>query len=81
MWVVDQDQMNPHVAYKGYVVRVPHNLQLAVTYRIFSGRLRYIHLIKKDVELELGCNATIGSHVERLRRRVRGSAREKYSYS
>ena len=23
--VVDQDQLNPCVAYEGYVVRVPHN--------------------------------------------------------
>jgi hypothetical protein len=22
---VDQDQLNPYVAYEGYVVRVPHN--------------------------------------------------------
>jgi hypothetical protein len=25
IWVVDQDQLNPYVAYEGYVVRVPHN--------------------------------------------------------
>jgi hypothetical protein len=25
MWGVDQDQLNPYVAYEGYVVRVPHN--------------------------------------------------------
>lgn len=24
-WVMDQDQLNPYVAYEGYVVRVPHN--------------------------------------------------------
>jgi hypothetical protein len=26
---VDQDQLNPYVANEGYVVRVPHNSQLA----------------------------------------------------
>jgi hypothetical protein len=25
IWVVDQDQLNPYVAYEGYVARVPHN--------------------------------------------------------
>ena len=24
---MDQDQLNPYVAYEGYVVRVPHNAQ------------------------------------------------------
>jgi len=28
IWVVDQDQFNPYVAYEGYVVRVPHNPHL-----------------------------------------------------
>jgi hypothetical protein len=25
MWVVDQDRLNPYVAYEGYVIRVLHN--------------------------------------------------------
>jgi len=31
IWVVDQDQLNPYVAYEGYVVRVPHNPLMSVS--------------------------------------------------
>jgi len=36
---VDQDQLNPYVAYEGYVVRVPHN------------PLRFYNLNKKGLRL------------------------------
>jgi hypothetical protein len=36
---MDQDQLNPYVAYEGYVVRVPHKPQLAVTCEKFSGNM------------------------------------------
>jgi len=44
---VDQDQLNPYVAYEGYVVRVPHNLQLAVIGGVFAEIQQGIDLIEK----------------------------------
>jgi len=41
---VDQDQLNPYVAYEGYVVRVPHNPQLAVTCGMFTENRRFIRM-------------------------------------
>ena len=35
IWVVDQDQLNPYVAYEGYVVRVPHNPLLQTHISVF----------------------------------------------
>ena len=51
---MDQDQLNPYVAYEGYVVRVPHNPQLAVTCGMFSESRRYIHLIEKGYTARIG---------------------------
>ena len=51
---MDQDQLNPYVAHEGYVVRVPHNPQLAVIGGVFSESRRYIHLIEKGYTARIG---------------------------
>ncbi len=64
LWVVDQDQLNPYVAYEGYVVRVPHNPQLAVTCEKFSESRRYIHLIEKGYSARIGLySSMISPHI------------------
>jgi hypothetical protein len=44
MWVVDQDQLNPYVAYEGYVVRVPHNPLMRLIGGIFADSRLYIRM-------------------------------------
>lgn len=44
IWVVDQDQLNPYVAYEGYVVRVPHNPLMRLIGGIFADSRRYIRM-------------------------------------
>jgi hypothetical protein len=51
---VDQDQLNPYVAKEGYVVRVPHNPQLAVIGGVFAEIRRCIHLIEKVYTARIG---------------------------
>lgn len=39
---MDQDQLNPYVAYEGYVVRVPHNpLKSVLDLIVFATNLKF----------------------------------------
>ena len=41
---MDQDQLNPYVAYEGCVVRVPHNPLMRLVGGIFADSRRYIRM-------------------------------------
>ena len=61
---MDQDQLNPYVAYEGYVVRVPHNplkvLRLIARLKKFKSRIRAKLMPRGTIELaRLDCYPTL----------------------